>query len=154
MEAIRNYTVAVRVDEWKSMQEGKESLDAAQGIIKLYHSMQSFSPTTTLERLYYSQALRNLNSIQELRRDRINQLNSVIPGRVSAALIVGAIMLTLILGAMRGHSRFVDLIPVIVFAGVLGFNLAIALSFDFPFSGNISVTNHFFYNGVLHTFKD
>lgn len=153
-QAIRNYTVSVRVNEWKSMQSGHESQNATQSLKELYQSLQSFSPTTRLEQLYYSQTLHNLNAIHKLRRDRINQLNSVIPGRLSAALIIGSISLILILGLIRGQSKFIDLIPIIIFAMVLGFNLAIALSLDFPFSGDISVKNDFFYNGILNTFKD
>lgn len=66
-KAIRDYTVAVRVDEWKSMEAGKESPSAANAFIGLYKSMQSFTPKTQLEKLYYSQALHNLNSIHKLR---------------------------------------------------------------------------------------
>lgn len=137
------------------MAHGEESPKAAEAIIKLYQSMQSFTPSTRLEQLYYSQALGNLNMIHKLRRDRINQLKSVIPDQLSVALIVGAVFLTLILGFfLHGQSKFIDLIPIIVFAVVLGFNLAIAFGLDFPFSGDISVRNNFFYHGVLNTFKD
>ena len=153
-QAIRDYTIAVRVDEWKSMEKGKESPKAAEALKQLYHSMQSFTPTNLLERLYYSQALSNVNMIHKLRRDRINQLNSVIPSQLSTALILGAIFLTLILGFLHGHSKFLDLIPILIFAVVLGFNLAIAFGLDFPFSGDITVRNNFFYHGVLNTFKD
>lgn len=153
-EAIRNYTVAVRVDEWKSMEKGKESPTAAQALRELYQSMQSFTPATQLEKVYYSQALHNLNNIHKLRRDRINQLYSVIPSRLSGALIIGSIFLTLTLGFIRGQSQFIDLIPIIVVAVVLGFNLGIAFSLDFPFSGDISVKNNFFYHGILNTFHD
>lgn len=120
----------------------------------MYHSMQSFTPTTKLEQLFYSEALQNLNTIQKLRRDRMNQLNSIIPDQLITALIIGVIILTFILGLMRGQSRFIDLIPIIIFAVVLGFHLSIALSLDFPFSGDISVKNTFFNKGILNTFKD
>lgn len=153
-QAIRNYTIAVRVDEWKSMAAGKESPKAAAALIGMYHSMQSFTPGNLLERLYYSQALGNLNMVHKLRRDRINQLNSVIPSQLSTALILGAVFLTLVLGFLHGQSKFLDLIPILIFAVVLGFNLAIAFGLDFPFSGDITVRNNFFYHGVLNTFKD
>lgn len=153
-KAIRDYTVAVRVDEWKSMEAGKESPSAANAFIGLYKSMQSFTPKTQLEKLYYSQALHNLNSIHKLRRDRMNQLHSVIPSRLSGALIIGSFVLTLTLGFIRGSSKFIDVIPIIVVAVVLGFNLGIAFSLDFPFSGDISVKNDFFCHGVLNTFHD
>lgn len=153
-QAIRNYTVAVRVDEWKTMHKGHESKVAAQAINELYAMLQLFEPKTTLEKQYYSQALLNLNNILKVRRERLNQLNSVIPSRLSSALIFGSFILTMTLGLIRGRATFIDLIPTILFAVVLGFNLSIALSFDFPFTGDISVRNHFFYNGVLDSFKD
>ncbi|CDZ76581.1 hypothetical protein BN59_00855 [Legionella massiliensis] len=153
-KALQDYAIAVRVKEWKSMKNGKESPDAAGAVTELYRAMQSFEPTTKIEQIYYQLALGNLNTIQKLRRDRINHLYSVIPERLSSALIVASISLALIMGGVRGWSSFADLIPIIIFAVVMGFNLAIAFAFDFPFSGDISVRNHFFYHGVLGAFKD
>lgn len=153
-QAIRNYTVAVRVTEWKSMQNGYESPEAANAVNELYKILQSFVPITQMEQIYYSQALLGLNTVLKMRRDRLNHLDSVIPTQLSTDLIVGSIILALVLGLIRGRSKFLDQIPVIVFALVLGFNLAIALSFNFPFSGDISVHNKFFYYGVLNDFKD
>lgn len=127
---------------------------AAQAINELYKVLQSFVPTTTQDGIYYSQALLNLNNVLKIRRDRINQLNSAIPSRLSTALIFGAIILALTLGLIRGRPKFIDQMPIAIFAVVLGFNLAIALSFDFPFSGDISVKNRFFYYGILNSFKD
>lgn len=153
-QAIRNYTVAVRVDEWASMQKGYESMKAANAINELYRVLQSYEPITTFEQIYYSQALLNLNTVLKIRRERLNQLNSVIPSRLSTSLIVGSIILALVLGLIRGRTKFLDQIGIALFAVVLGFNIAIALSFDFPFSGEISVKNRFFYAGVLNSFPD
>lgn len=152
--AIRNYTVAVRVDEWETMQKGRESTKAAQAISELYSTLQSYAPTSTMEQIYYSQALLSLNTVLKMRRDRLNLVSSVMPEQLSSALIISSLVLALALGLIRGRSRVLDKIPVTVFAIVLGFNLAIALNFDFPFSGDISVKNSFFYHGVLNSFND
>jgi hypothetical protein len=153
-EAIHNYTVAVRIDEWQSMSRGKESQHASRALRHLNNALHSFEPTTRLERLYYGHVLSNLNNIQKLRRARIGQLSSVIPRQFGLALILGSIGLAFILGLIRSESKLINLIPAILFVMILGFNLAIAFSLDFPFSGDISISNKYFYQGVLNTFKD
>ncbi|MGQ3890185.1 DUF4239 domain-containing protein [Legionella sp. CNM-1927-20] len=154
MAGIGNYTVLVRTQEWALMKEGKESPEAWNALNNLFVILQSFDPKTSLERIYYSQAVRNLDTIVEARRNRLSRLTSIIPKELSSSLIIGSIFLVIILGLVRGESDFLNTTPILFFAIVFGFNLAIALSFDYPYSGDIAVSNRLFYEGLLSSFKD
>jgi hypothetical protein len=98
--------------------------------------------------------INTLNELLKARRERLNGLKSIIPLPLRTALIIGSIFLVITLGGIRGERTFYYLIPILLFALVLGFNLALALSFDYPFSGPISVPNRLFYSGALSLFPD
>jgi len=152
--AIREYTVAVRVDEWKAMREGQESPKAWDAIENLYNQIQAYQPQTSQEKIYYTQLIINLNNLLQARRERLNNSASVIPEHLRMSLIIGSVMLIIVLGIIRGESKIFYIMPMMFFSAALGFNLGLALSFDFPFSGDIAVSNEPFYKGVLSKLPD
>ncbi|CDZ76094.1 hypothetical protein BN59_00358 [Legionella massiliensis] len=153
-QAAGDYAVAVRVNEWKKMRHGKESPLAWQAIENLYQTIQSINPDSDHDKYYYNQILIDVNELLKARRERLNELSSIIPPPLREALIAGSILLAIILGAIRGEGNFFYLMPVLLFSLVLGFNLALALNFDYPFSGEIAVSNQIFYSGALSQFSD
>lgn len=154
VKAAADYLVAVRVNEWATMRQGKESLEADKALDHLYITIQNYKPRLPHEKLYYSLITANMNGMIQARRERLNKIVSLIPSTLSHSIFFGAIFIAFILGVVRGKDRVFNLLPILLFSGLLGFNLALALSFDFPFSGDISVSNKVFYNGVLGSFPD
>lgn len=154
LQAVRDYAVAVRVDEWKTMRHGQASPKAWDALGNLFTYIQKYEPKTKQEYIYYSQILSNLNLLLDARRERLNDLQSVIPGPLKQALLVGSMFLALILGAIRREGGFLYITPVLLFSAVLGFNIGLALSFDYPFSGDIAVSKELFYSGGLKLFSD
>ncbi|KTD31896.1 MULTISPECIES: DUF4239 domain-containing protein [Legionella] len=152
--AARNYLVSVRVNEWKAMRKGATNQSSWNNLETLYGELQHYKPQTPHETLFYSQAILNVNNIIEARRGRVNKLDSVIPRQISESLIVGTIFLTIFIGLIRARSDLISNIPIFLFAMCLAFNLALALSFDYPFSGSISVSNKLFYQGILGKIPD
>lgn len=153
-QGIQNYTIAARADEWSRMRQGSESVRAWIALEALFTTIQSYKPQNSFETIYYTQMVNNLNSLVIARRERLNQLVSIIPKELREAIIAGCVTLVIILGAIRGESSIMNNLTPILFSAILGFNLALALSFDFPFSGDISVSNQVFYQGVLGRFQD
>ncbi|CDZ78928.1 hypothetical protein BN59_03243 [Legionella massiliensis] len=152
--AIRDYVVAVRTDEWQAMKGGQDSPKAWDAIDKLYTVVQAYNPQESQEKIYYVRLIANLNELLQSRRERLNGVTSIIPGHLRMALILGSILLIVVLGAMRGEATIFYIMPLMFFSVVLGFNLALALSFDYPYSGDISVSNKPFYRGVLGELSD
>lgn len=154
MKDIQNYTVTVRVDEWKAMRDGKESEKAWDELETLYADVQVFHPISEQEILYYSEVLANLNELLQTRRERLNKLESVIPDKIKQSLFLGSLVLIILLGFIRGERNLIGVTPVLLFAASLGFNLALAMSIDYPYSGGITVSNKLFYGGALGKFPD
>lgn len=153
-DAVGAYTVAVRVNEWEAMRYGKESPLAWKTLDNLYTTIQNFQPVSSKEKLFYSLVIADMNGVLSARRERIIEIDSMIPKTLSYSIFTGAIFLAALLGVIRGHAPLINLAPMLLFSGLLGFNLAIAMSFDYPYSGDVTVSNKFYYSGVLQGFSD
>jgi hypothetical protein len=152
--AIAEYTVAVRFYEWDDMGKGRENAQAWDAINNIYKLMTAYEPKPGKEGLFYNQLIIQMNNLLDTRRERLNSSNSVIPGTLRNALIISSIFLMAVLGAIQGRADVLNLLPVLFFAGIIGFNLALALSFDYPYSGDISISNKPFYRGALGKIPD
>ncbi|KTD37548.1 hypothetical protein Lmor_0411 [Legionella moravica] len=151
---IADYTVHVRVDEWKAMRKGLDSPAAWDSLEKLYSQIQNLPAITYQDKLYHTLLTSNVNYILQSRRDRLSKVESIIPKTLIDTVFVYSIFLAIIVGLIRGRDNLINLTPVLLFSGLLGFNLALALNFDYPFSGEINVTNSDFYKGALGDFPD
>lgn len=153
-KAVAEYTVRVRVDEWKSMRKGMESPAARISLEKLNAEIQNLQPESYQDRLYHRLMTVDFNDLIQARRDRLSKIDSIIPKTLINTVFIYSIFLAIIVGLIRGKDSLVNLTPVLLFSGLLGLNLALALNFDYPFSGEISVTNIDFYKGSLGKFPD
>ncbi|MBL7479676.1 DUF4239 domain-containing protein [Legionella bononiensis] len=152
--AVGQYTVAVRIDEWAAMRHGEENPEAWASLNNLYLAVQNYNPVTSKEFLFYRLVMNNINNVLLSRRERLNKIDSIIPKSLSYSIFWGSIFLAFMLGVIRGKDSIIKLSPMLLFSALLGFNLALALSFDYPYSGDIAVSNKIFYNGVLNEFSD
>ncbi|KTD22146.1 Uncharacterised protein [Legionella lansingensis] len=148
---IQAYVVAVRGDEWEKMREGKESEKAWTALQDLLLSFQDYTPQTPKEELFYRQSLSFLDKVLKQRRDRLMAAKSIINDELRTALILGAIVIIFLASLLKAKEGGMRIFANVCLAIVIGFNLTLAISFDFPFSGSISVGNSPFYEGVLAT---
>jgi hypothetical protein len=153
-QAVANYTRVVRTNEWQTMRVGNEDPKSWDALNALFKEVNAYTPTDTKDTIYYYRTLSSLNDVLIARRDRLNAIHSIIPGTLRTSLLISSFILAIILGGVRGEKSFFNLLPVLFFAGVLGFNLAVALSFDYPFSGEVAISNAPFYKGALGAIQD
>lgn len=153
-KAAGDYIVAVRVSEWELMRAGKSSATAWNNLDQLYSSVRAFQPQTAQEKIYYTAIVSSINCVLEYRRNRLDKIDSIIPKQLRDSIVLGSLVFAIMLGILRGKDHVINLIPTLLFSALLGFNLAIALNLDYPFSGNISVSNSIFYQGALGKFSD
>ncbi|WP_298627825.1 DUF4239 domain-containing protein [uncultured Legionella sp.] len=153
-KAVAEYASDVRVDEWKTMRQGQESDAARISLEKLNTEIQNLQPTSYQDKLYHGLMTVDFNDLLQARRDRLSKIDSIIPKTLINTVWAYSIFLAIIVGLIRGKDTLINLTPVLLFSGLLGLNLALAINFDYPFSGEISVTNRDFYKGTLGIFPD
>ena len=135
------------------MKHGEESNKTWNAFQNLYLTFQEYTAKTAKEKFFYGQIMNNMDAALKKHRDRMLAVNSIINNEIRIALILGAVVIIILASILRTHG------PVRIFANiclaiVMGFNLTLALSFDYPFSGSISISNHPFYEGALAHIKD
>ncbi len=153
-QSIANYTVHVRVNEWKAMRKGQDSPEAWKSLDQLYFQIQNLPATSYQDKLYHALVTSNVNNILLSRRDRLSKIDSIIPKTLIDTVFAYSIFLAMIVGLIRGKDKLINLTPILIFSGLLGLNLALALNFDYPFSGEINVPNSDYYKGALGDFPD
>jgi hypothetical protein len=153
-KALADYIVSVRTKEWESMRQGHDNQDTKSKLTVLYNSVLSFNPKTDKQKVLYSIMNNTMNSAFEARILRLSKIQSLIPSHLFYTVLWGSIIVSVILGLIRGKDSFVNFSPILLFSALLGFNIALALSFDFPFSGDIVVSNEMYYRGIFEDIKN
>ena len=147
--SLVEYLHVTRTDEWQQMKEGKNSEQTWNAVYKMYRSFQDYMPQNAKENIYYRQVITSLDSLLKDRRDRLIAAQSILNDELRTALILGAVIIIFLSSFLKANEGSIRIFANFCLAVVIGFNLTLALTFDYPFSGSISVSNASFYQGVL-----
>lgn len=148
-QAITDYIIYVRTDEWKAMRVGREGEKSEMYIGNLFTALHAYQPQPGQDSTYYSAIMGDVTNLLKSRRDRLLGIQSVLPEQIQTALFIAALLIIIIAGISRGERHFYSSFPTLCFAVILGFNLGLAANLLYPFSGNFSISNHVFYEGAL-----
>lgn len=153
-EVLRQYVLSVRNDEWKSMTNGHESQLAWDNFNTLLNRFQQFSPSSSLkEQFFYNQEISHLDEALKYRRNRLLAINSIMRDELRFALVLGGVVILFLAGLLRANGSGMHVLANSCLALIISFNLTLALHFDYPFSGGVSVSNTAFYQGILAKYK-
>lgn len=152
--AVGDYIYDVVHEEWPAMSHGHESDRAWADLAALYTTLRTYEPVTTSQQVFYSETVARINDVTGARRERLNDNEESLPLTFEILLVGGAILLlgfTFLFGmrSARLHATMVVSVGIL-----LGFNLLLALVLDYPFSGQVVVSNSSFTTGGLSVFKD
>lgn len=149
VSTVREYAQNVRVDEWQAMRWGHSSPKVDDSVTKLFQILQAYSPQTANQSTYYHELINNFNVVLENRRLRLNDISSMLPDSLRIAIIVGAFVIIFFLVILETENKTVHLITLILISIIIGLNMGIAFSLDYPFSGEMAVSNAAFFQGPL-----
>jgi hypothetical protein len=149
-DAVNRYVHSVADEEWKTMKHGKQSPEATSEIEGMYAAYEGVPKGARLNE-FYGKALDDLHEVASKRRDRLNIAASDLPTMLRVLVVVGLVLLLVL--EYRPHLK-----PVagLAFMGTLAmvvtsaFLLTVIL--DYPFAGQVSVSNAPFKQGILARF--
>jgi hypothetical protein len=150
-DSVSAYVHAVADDEWKTMKDGKASPQATAALEGMYAEYGLVKPAGAAQTESYSQALDDLHEVGTQRRERLNIASADLPTMLRVLVLVGLVLLLVL--EYRPHLK-----PVagLAFMGTLAmvvtsaFLLTVIL--DYPFAGQVSVSNAPFKQGILARF--
>jgi hypothetical protein len=139
-DLVREYATGVIDVEWPAMAEGRPG-DADVGAIfdEMAQTISDTTVTTPAEQEFVGAGTEQLNQLVSLRSQRLDFVESGIPGVLWTALIVGAVVTVgfgLLFGVERAGLQFLMVGSLAALVGVL---LFVAVGFNYPFSGDVSV---------------
>lgn len=150
--AIGDYIYVVQHDEWSAMARGRESEAAWGALASIYSALRSYAPVTDSQKIWYAEAVARVNDVTGARRERLNDNEESLPLTFEILLVGGAVLLLLFTFLFSMRNARAHAAMVIAVAALLGFNLMLALVLDFPFSGQVVVSNQSFTQGGLASF--
>jgi hypothetical protein len=138
--ALQHYLSTVVEDDWPKMARGAESRDATRALDAVYAAALRFvdgrRPAIGVE------IMKELGAITEARRGRLHLAMGVVPPALWVMLLSGALVtigFTYFFGMenMRAQTAMIGALSFVVFLG-----LFIIMSYDHPFTGDVSVESH------------
>ncbi len=104
------------------------------------------------EQVFYTETVARVNDVTGARRERLNDNEESIPIMFEVLLIGGAVLFLLFTFLFGMRSARLHATMVMAVATLLGLNLLLALVLDYPFSGQVVVSNTAFTQGGLAPF--
>ena len=145
--AIGAYITAVRQDEFETMSQGKASPEAAAALETMYAQYAAFTPAER-DASFYDQAIEHLDEVSGARRERLALSTAELPTVLVIMLPVGVVLLLILEYrprlAPRSQAAFMGTLAL-----VLSSTYLLTIVLDYPFSGDVSVSDAPLTQGVL-----
>ena len=150
--AVGEYAHAVVDDEWVLLRDGKASARAAEDISNLYTVLQRYEPKTETQKTFYAASVERLNDALAARRTRLSQAETSLGGSLRFMMYAGFVMIVGFMTAVGGGRGRAHTVMVLGVTAIIAFNLVLATTLDYPFSGDVSASAEPFRMGVLAQF--
>jgi hypothetical protein len=140
--ALDAYARSVLTNDFPSMEEnGTRSPVTTARLDALFTSVRLVKPEGHAQIAFYDQTVDRLDNIVEARQSAVTASDGSLPGPLYLLLAVGGIIVIVMACALNSEHRKSHLLIVGSIACVIGFMLAIVVSFDHPFTGSIAVND-------------
>ncbi|MFL5926517.1 MAG: hypothetical protein ACJ77E_06230 [Gaiellaceae bacterium] len=149
--AVDKYVHAVANDEWKTMKDGGESAQANAELEGMYAEYDQVKPKGAAQTAVYAQALDDLHDVTSKRRERLNIAASDQPTMLRVLVVVGLVLLLVL--EYRPHLKPVaGLVFMGTLAAVVTSAFLLTVLLDYPFAGQVAVSNEPFKEDNLARF--
>ena len=135
---LRNYTRFVIDRAWPDQQKGIVPTEGTHRMTQIVDDLMSSEPAKKSEEIAQAEAYRQFNNYTELRRSRLANVNTGIPGVFWWVVALGA-FITILLLAMLDMEIHVHLILTGLVSLFLGLVIFLIAAMDNPFRGEVSV---------------
>jgi hypothetical protein len=138
--SVDAYVHAVANDEWETMKDGKSSPQATAALESMHAEYHTVEPEGASQTESYSQALDNLTDVGAMRRERLNISAADLPTMLRVLVVVGVFLL-LVLEYRPELSRIGGLVFMGTLAMVVTSAFLLTVVLNYPFAGDVSVSN-------------
>lgn len=134
------YGKAIVTDEWKTMSRGEKSRLVQEIQDKIWTHYTSYLPKNLTEEVFFRESVDKLNELCELRRQRLMESLNGVDTILWFVLIVSGIITIVFTFFFGTENLRAQIIMTSLLAIVISLILFTILEFDYPFTGNLSVS--------------
>jgi hypothetical protein len=139
-DAVQQYVRAVANDEWKTMKDGEPSPQATAELEGMFAEYRLVKPVGTAQTESYGQALDDVHELSSKRRERLNIAAADLPTMLRVLVLVGLVLL-LVLEYRPQLSPVAGLVFMGTLATVVTSAFLLTVILNYPFAGQVSVSN-------------
>jgi len=137
---LRGYTEQIIRDAWPQQREGRIPREGVEWMDRLQAQLFAFEPTTESQKIAHAETLRAFNHLIQQRRQRLDSVQSGLPGVFWFVLLPGAMgCVVLCLFFQVNNARF-QAILLLGLAGFVAMVLFVIIALDRPFIGEMGIT--------------
>ncbi len=139
-DILRGYTEQIIRDAWPQQRKGQVPREGVKWMDRLQAQLFTFEPETESQKILHAETLRSLNELVQKRRQRLDAVQSALPGVMWFVLLPGAMgCLILCLFFHVENARF-QAVLLLGLAGFLSMVLFVIIDMDRPFVGINGIT--------------
>jgi hypothetical protein len=136
---VARYATSVFADEWINMRNGGNPKTQA-AIVRLIDDIASFNARGEQQGNVQNHLLDRVQMLADLRRERIYDTGSGVPGVLWLALLLGAATIACFIYLFGMKNFKVQLLLTAATAATIGVAFGLIMELDYPFRGTVSVT--------------
>jgi hypothetical protein len=136
---LRTYTDQVIKRAWPMQEQGKVPREGVDLMYRLQGQLFPFEPTSEALRLSHAETLRAFNNLVQFRRQRLDSVQTKLPGVIWLVLIPGAIVCILLCALFPVESGRFQTVLMICVAGSISMVLFVIIALDRPFQGEMAI---------------
>lgn len=136
---LRDYALEIYQNEWRLMDQGKESEAAQDLYYNLWQNYADYTPITDKQKIWYQESISKLNELSAYRTTRIFNTGPVLGPLMWTLLIAGAIITIIFMYFFYAEYAPAQYLMTALLSGSIGFMLFLIMSLEGVYSGDTSV---------------
>lgn len=139
--SIERYLRHVVEQEWPVQRRGETPRSGVPLVDAMVHEWVRFEPATEGQKIVHAEALRELNAFLGFRRERLQSVDSGLPGLLWFVVLAGALLTIGLTFFFYTENRRLHLLLTGLLSAMIGLVVFVILALDHPFSGELGVSS-------------
>jgi hypothetical protein len=136
---LRDYTRHVIEKDWPAHRRGEVNEEGSEVLDGFEDRIMAFEPASEREKIIQADVIRSLDGVVELRRLRLQSVNTGLPASLWSVVLIGALLNIALTYLFWIENRALHAILVAVLATFIGLLIFLTAAMDNPFRGEFSV---------------
>ncbi len=139
-DILRGYTEQIIRDAWPQQRRGQIPREGVEWMDRLQAHLFTFEPATESQKILHAETLRAFNELVHKRRQRLEAVQSALPGVMWFVLLPGAMGCIIMCLFFHVESAGFQAVLLLGLAGFISMVLFVIITLDRPFVGEGGIT--------------